>query len=136
MIKCNRCDKLFAYFSDFDRHKNRKNKCAILQGKASIFECLKCNRTFATKASLERHVAKACDSVIVRVNDAAIDIPPELIKHDDNKNIVQHNVTNDLNSLQCTYCIKEFSRSDSLKRHLESSCKAFQHSGIRSLEFT
>jgi len=32
-------------------------------------------------------------------------------------------VVNDENSLQCKYCLREFSRTDSLKRHIESSCK-------------
>lgn len=128
MIKCNRCDKLFSYFSDFDRHRNRKNKCKILSGKDPIFECSKCNRTFSTKASLNRHIIQSCDNLIVKVN--IITETTQNNDNDTNSDNIKNNINdsydnnyNNINRLKCKYCLKKFSRTDSLKRHIELYCK-------------
>ena len=61
MYKCNTCNKLFKYKSDYTRHTKRKTPCKLENNNVKNFECSKCHKTYATNGSLNRHISNYCD---------------------------------------------------------------------------
>lgn len=68
-----------------------------------IYTCNKCNKIFRAKSHFETHLNKkfACTK---------------------EKNIIQNEVFKPKN-YECKYCLKLFSRTDTLKKHIDGYCK-------------
>ena len=99
LYKCNRCHKIFKQKSQHDYHTNRKNPC-----KRKIVDDLQFlpnNTNNPPILHLDLHL-----------------IPPKITE-----NIHIDNLEPNSSDHVCNYCKKTFSRSDSLNRHLEKSCK-------------
>ena len=132
---------------------NKKTTCTLLlnfgENIDDSFICSDCGRSFGRKYSLTRHELYFCRSKIYMKNDSKI---IEVIqKSNDNINSLNQKHINNINSdieethmLQtstdvahnhqqstikikkdyiCEFCKLNFSRSDSLKRHLNGRCK-------------
>jgi len=129
MVKyiCDKCGRQFNHKGHYDYHINKKKKPCIkttkntvkMDGKMEGLKCFKCGKCYTRKDNLLRHIRSYC-----------------LIDDPINKSVSnrQHhyNINTDLNiktalhkdKYICIYCKKLFSRSDSLTRHLQYSCKA------------
>ena len=57
--RCNKCGNNFSSSRALERHNNRKTPCVIIEAKDSPFRCTYCNRVYATKGNLTKHL-KSC----------------------------------------------------------------------------
>ncbi len=134
MYKCIKCSKEFKYKSDFNRHKSRKTPCDKDKILCKNYKCPKCYKTYTTKRSLSRHVNSFC-KVKLNIENLQHQNPPNSQKQTPNShqnppnsqkqtpNSHQNDITiNDEDRPTCKYCLKKFSRIDSLNRHIKSRC--------------
>lgn len=81
-----------------------------------LYGCTKCNKVFNRKSNYDSHVNKRkypCNKLTILTPPNSAKLPIDDIKKQD---------TND-NKRICTYCNKNFTRIDSLQKHLRSRCK-------------
>jgi uncharacterized C2H2 Zn-finger protein len=112
MHKCKRCNKIYKYKSDYDRHVNRKNPCkrSVV---STVFKCSECLNTYATKGSLKRHQNGYCTAKQEDSDDNQSDqeeIDEQLIDSEDDSEFM------------CKHCNKTFTRKFNLERHIASRC--------------
>ncbi len=77
-FKCDKCGKVFDKKCNLDTHKNRKKPCVIdpnIVPVVVIPKCVDCDKNFATKSSLTRHL-KICPA---KKNQNAIDPLPDYL---------------------------------------------------------
>lgn len=120
MHKCKRCNKVYKYKSDYDRHVNRKNPCK-LSVVSAVFECPDCLNTYATNGSLKRHQNGYCttkQAVIDNNQPNQEEIDEPLIDSDDNEFI-------------CEHCNKTFTRKFNLERHITDRCTVKKNAEIQ-----
>lgn len=115
MYKCNKCNKIFTYISELNRHKSRKFPCKKLEISSQNFQCSKCYRIFASKYSLDRHLTDSCNET---------------------KNLNKNFLTKIENSSQifeCSKCNETFTSNNDLNHHYINSCKPKIKSLTKSL---
>ncbi|CAH6421379.1 Hypothetical protein KVN_LOCUS243 [uncultured virus] len=66
--KCNKCNKIFKYKNDYERHKNRKIPC----DKESDYICDNCFSKFSSKYNLDRHLLNNCKIKINKMENENI----------------------------------------------------------------
>jgi hypothetical protein len=108
---CTICDKQFSTPYNLERHKSRKNPCKKI---IYDFNCLWCDKAYTNKSNLNRHLKQKHPPISTNFHQNSTKIPPFYTKNPP-KNMVS--------SLSCKYCDKEFTRPDSLKRHINHRCK-------------
>ena len=114
---CNRCGYTTNYKCNFINHLKRKNACLPIQEDVSI-------ENVAYQYNIE-----ICEKSPPKYHQKPPKFPPKTTKNHQNSTEDHQNTTkNHQNESQrtCTYCNKEFSRVDSLTRHL-SRCKKKKH---------
>lgn len=150
IYKCSKCGKMFNHKNDYKKHLNRKTPCfkpTNLSENKQRFECSKCNKTYSSKSNLNTHIQSSCSGKLktreifemrekvsntnVNINDDILNDDLTSISNGQNQYCTRlhQNSTdpapNDLLTQkvhQCTYCNNTFTRSYSLKRHMDR-CK-------------
>lgn len=159
---CPRCGKVFNHKGPYDYHvykmkrpckvKNKKPSHRTLPNatqKGHSLWCSKCNKSFASRYSLNRHLSKYCKPTRDKHNytdtnsrsskpqqqlpteqDLVIQQPEFQVPKHQSSQIPQNSAINPQNPSHntksehtCNYCLKNFSRSDNLSRHLDLYCK-------------
>jgi len=96
LYTCNNCTKNFKQKNDYERHKNRKNKCISIN-----IDDNKLNNKL-----LDNSTRNPQNSINLQVSSTQL-------PHEPHNNSQSENTPKNY----CNYCKKDFSRSDSLKRH-------------------
>ena len=73
-----------------------------------IYQCDMCDKVFKQKSNFDHHVFKR---------------KKPCLKKKEGSSIKSKKNTSNKNNIKCNYCNKIFSRSDSLRRHLDNYCK-------------
>ena len=95
---CNRCLKNYNNKCDYNRHLNRKRPCKIIKINESIIKPINSITDKQKNANLHKKMRNLHKN------------PQNLHKNRSKK-------------YKCSYCEKNYSRKDSLKRHILSYCK-------------
>ena len=109
--KCYKCNKVFNYKYDYNRHLNRKTSCK----KDVPYRCNKCDKVCESKSDLtihfnDEHVKR---SIKQSISDEDTDISNQL----------SLDAAEDKNSILCKYCKREFSHKTHMYRHIRKFCK-------------
>jgi len=118
MYTCSICEKQFNTKQHFYRHKNRKTPCKKIE---IYFQCDWCDKRYINNSSLTHH-HKQKHSTNLHQNPTKIPPIPT--------NLHQSPPRNKVSVLSCKYCDREFTRPDSLKRHINQRCKKKKEIGI------
>jgi len=92
---CNRCGKIFSHKVDYTRHINRKFPCKSDEDNKNELSKITTNLPHKTT----------------------------LLTQSSTQNMSEKVIPQQKNKLICNYCQKEFSRADSLNRHISKFCK-------------
>lgn len=136
--QCKKCNKIFDHKNDYRRHYNRKTSCVVLPKtppSKDELTCDDCGKEYCSIYILKQHKLKFCKFKNISINNSSVIInnilePHKLNQEDDSKNqynFISKKSKKPQNIYQkkyiCEFCFKNFSRSDSLKRHLDGRCK-------------
>ena len=100
-MQCIKCNKVFKFKSDLQRHLDRKIKCD------RKLECNNCKKTFKTKQQLDRHLnnKKKCkkldpevENVILKLEKEVLVLEKEVLQLKQINNINNGNITNNINN--------------------------------------
>lgn len=108
----------------------------------TLYSCKTCFKTFNRKSSYISHTEKKkypckttkqipeeSNNMIKEIKNAT-DNNTKLVE--ENKNVVIPTVTK---QIQCKYCLMVFTRSDSLKKHIENRCKTYKEQLLKEEQF-
>jgi hypothetical protein len=114
MYECLKCHKDFKNKTDFSRHKKRKTPCKPNNNK-KLFKCDSCDKMYSSRQSKHKHMKQYCKSTISSqfTPEFTPEVTPQFTRQ-----FMQFSTI-----IKCKICEKEFSRNDSLKRHLYKSCR-------------
>jgi uncharacterized C2H2 Zn-finger protein len=121
--KCDKCDKIFIFKSNYIRHITRKTTCDD-----NIYICDKCDKIFKYKSKYDIHINKKI-SCIKQENDINQKISTIIKQNNEitnNKGINDIIKIDDINKIKCIECNKIFASEKSLKRHILNYCKSFE----------
>ena len=90
-----------------------------------IYTCPKCNKIFGKKSNYITHTKKL---ISCNKNEILLNSVEQSIDTFKEKQIT--NINDSTHKLQCKYCKLNFSRHDSLGRHLKKYCKVINESSI------
>ena len=96
--KCDNCDKEFKQKNDLDRHKNRKFKC----------------KSVNSDDNMSNNLITALPVQLTALPVQLTALPVEKLHIDDE---------NQVKNLTCIYCLKKFTRTYNLNKHIEDICK-------------
>jgi uncharacterized C2H2 Zn-finger protein len=126
MFKCNKCNKVFKYESEYKRHKNKKNPCDI---EKKLYNCTLCNINFKYESDYIRH-----EQTKKHKTNKQIEIS-------NNNNISNNNSFNTINSynnlIQLTLNVNSFKNTDttSIRKALIEDIGEFEYLKIISKKY-
>lgn len=135
--KCNTCYQLFKFKNEYQRHISKKKSCKKMEKSESKFECPQCNKTFKNKYNLNRHLIHSCP--LKKSGGIPPPKPAEEFLYSPNSNnhidldnqehidniLYEHQNTSKKKYI-CNYCRYNFTRADSLNKHINKTCKIKQ----------
>ena len=91
-----------------------------------LYTCIRCKKEFKKKDNYIKHTEqrkKLCQIITIepQIPPAQIILAQKIIKNPPNQ--IKNDDIYNKNKLECKYCLKIFSRTDSLDRHLNGRCK-------------
>jgi len=123
LYECSKCYKKFNQKSHYEYHINRKYPCTPLSlpTKNPPNPAKSPPKAYQTPTKIPPNPAK---------------IPPNLtnfqlnLSEDINNKIILLEPSNIVSPLQCKYCYKTFSRTDTLKKHIANNCKIKKNNNV------
>lgn len=131
IYECSNCGKQFNRKSNYDYHLyKKKNPCMYVKPQTEEtdhnhppklrkkYSCFECGKTYTSNSNLKRHVLNNCVSKQTRHTDHVDNPQNSTYLHTGSKTSTQNT-----HKFQCRYCSIEYSRKDSLKRHIKNNCE-------------